>query len=282
VKRLILISVLVFCLISFGLQVEKTIGDVPTTLNYQGVLTDKNGNPLTGSVGLEFNIYDSEIGGVLIWGPEILQNVSVRNGLFSVTLGNITPLNGSHFEGVGSRYISIKVNGTDEMIPRQRINSVPYALIAGNASDAVPSGVIVMWSGAINNVPLGWALCDGTNGTPDLRDRFIVGAGNSYTIGNTGGEAMHVLTLSEMPLHTHMQDPHTHIQNPHSHNLSVSYSDANEAHAQAGENTDVRNISTAPSTATNQDSVATNQNTGGGGAHENRPPFYALAFIMKL
>ena len=66
-----------------------------------------------------------------------------------------------------------------------------------------PVGIITMWSGAISNIPTGWALCDGNNGTPNLTDRFIVGAGNDYTVGATGGEATHTLTENEMPKHRH-------------------------------------------------------------------------------
>jgi len=53
--------------------------------------------------------------------------------------------------------------------------------------NAVPSGGIIMWSGSIGSIPTGYYICDGTNGTPDLRDRFVVGAGNTYAVGNTGG-----------------------------------------------------------------------------------------------
>lgn len=65
----------------------------------------------------------------------------------------------------------------------------------------IPSGLICMWSGS--EIPSGWNLCDGTNGTPDLRDRFIVGSGSEYTIGETGGEKEHTLTTDEMPSHSH-------------------------------------------------------------------------------
>jgi hypothetical protein len=63
-----------------------------------------------------------------------------------------------------------------------------YGIIGttGNVS-AVPSGGIIMWSGSIGSVPSGYYLCDGTNGTPDLRDRFVVGSGSTYAVGNTGG-----------------------------------------------------------------------------------------------
>ena len=53
----------------------------------------------------------------------------------------------------------------------------------------VPSGVILMWSGSTDTIPAGWALCNGQNGTPDLTDRFILGAGKTYQPGTTGGAA---------------------------------------------------------------------------------------------
>src|SRR5690606_19438934 len=67
----------------------------------------------------------------------------------------------------------------------------------------IPIGGIIMWSGSIDSIPPGWALCDGRNGTPDLRDKFIVGAGQSYQVGNTGGRKEVTLTTSQLPTHTH-------------------------------------------------------------------------------
>lgn len=96
-------------------------------------------------------------------------------------------------------------------------------LTAGNLSANLPSGtdlartnMIVLWNGLSSSVPAGWHICDGTNGTPDLRDRFVVGAGNTYAYGNTGNAntgstdpsggitvAGHALTIAEMPVHNH-------------------------------------------------------------------------------
>ncbi|MBU0478297.1 prepilin-type N-terminal cleavage/methylation domain-containing protein [bacterium] len=115
----------------------------------------------------------------------------------------------------------------------------------------VPSGTIAMWSGA--SAPSGWDLCDGTNGTPDLRDRFIVGAGSSYAVGATGGENTHTLTIAEMPAHSHSYNETWHKGNA-TFNSAANYMTAR---------------------------VNNTGSTGGNAAHENRPPYYALCFIMK-
>lgn len=103
---------------------------------------------------------------------------------------------------------------------------VELRLTAQSILDAIdvkiPRGIITMWSGAVDAVPSGWALCDGNNGTPDLRERFIVGAGKSYVVGYTGGNwtqtpsvwtnaagtgiqvAGTTLTIDQMPSHNHM------------------------------------------------------------------------------
>jgi len=134
---------------------------------------------------------------------------------------------------------------------------------------SVPSGIIVMWSGTIASIPSGWALCDGQNGTPDLRDRFIVGArqdsgGVAMTnvtgsLTQTGGEVTHTLTIDEIPTHTH--------------DLYVTRS------ATTGSDT--------TQVARSQDTSSTKMNTptesaGGGQGHNTLPVYYALAFIMKL
>lgn len=97
-------------------------------------------------------------------------------------------------------------NGTAPGISAERLNNnedktkeLDTALAAG----LFPAGVIVMWSGAVAAIPTGWNLCDGTNGTPDLRGKFILGAGGAYDPGDTGGEETHTLTEAEMPSHTH-------------------------------------------------------------------------------
>jgi microcystin-dependent protein len=81
-------------------------------------------------------------------------------------------------------------------------------------NSAIPPGLIAIWNGEVGTVPAGWVVCNGSNGTPDLRDRFVIGAGGSYPRGTTGGSknvtptctftsAGHTLTDAELPAHTH-------------------------------------------------------------------------------
>ena len=77
----------------------------------------------------------------------------------------------------------------------KKYSQLPFSDEAVKAliSALVPSGVIMMWSGAANAIPSGYVLCDGNNGTPDLRDRFVIGAGNGYAVGATGGSSATIL-----------------------------------------------------------------------------------------
>lgn len=103
--------------------------------------------------------------------------------------------------------------------------------------EGVPSGVIAMWSGTVANVPTGWNICDGTNGTPDLRERFIVGSGTdsgaTYDIGDTGGGTA-TLTEDNLPSHAHDAGNFaTDTAGAHTHTLSGNTSNAG-SHSHSG------------------------------------------------
>ena len=98
----------------------------PNLLNYQGVLKDSAGNPITGTRAMTFRLYDAATGGTLLWN-ETQPSVSVNNGLFSVLLGSVTPLSPSNFSGP-NRWLGVTVASDPEMTPRQRIASAAYAL----------------------------------------------------------------------------------------------------------------------------------------------------------
>jgi hypothetical protein len=141
----------------------------------------------------------------------------------------------------------------------------------------LPAGMIVMWSGATTSVPSGWQLCDGSNGTPDLRDRFVVGAGNTYSAGDTGGVNEVSLTLNQLPSHDHGGS--TSSSGNHSHSVASKRSDDGGS----GENVPSINtgVSIGTSTSTNGAHTHTITAQGGNHAHENRPPYYGVAFICK-
>lgn len=82
------------------------------------------------------------------------------------------------------------------------INTLDNINTAGNFG-LVPSGGIIIWSGSSAAIPSGWLLCDGTNSTPNLLDRFVVGAGSTYAVGNTGGAATVALDVANLPSHSH-------------------------------------------------------------------------------
>jgi hypothetical protein len=82
-------------------------------------------------------------------------------------------------------------------------NAASQSYVASSISTAMPMGVILQWSGTTSNIPTSWHLCDGTNGTPDLRDKFIVGAGDIYSPSNVGGSTTVTLSQNNLPMHTH-------------------------------------------------------------------------------
>ena len=137
---------------------------------------------------------------------------------------------------------------------------------AVNGDGTIPIGGIVVWSGEVTDIPKGWALCNGqrVNGlkTPDLRGRFVPGAGGGYRAGTTGGEERHTLTESEMPSHRHS---YTFT----GADLDLSWKDHNYFYDAS------RHYS-------NNDNKKSTNYTGGGQPHENRPPYYALCYIMRV
>lgn len=209
---------------------------------------------------------------------------------------------------------------------------------------AIPSGVILLWSGSIATIPSGWALCNGSNGTPDLRNRFVVGAGSTYSVGDTGGSATSTLTTNELPAHTHSLSAsgttsgqsagHTHTfsgttggmsaNESHSHTatdsghdhiyptqnqgstdahfndvcasssfsgtkngtptsdtgyaqVTISSTSVAHTHTYSGTTSAVSGDHTHTVTVT-----GTSGSTGSGAAFTNLPPYYALAYIMRL
>lgn len=149
-----------------------------------------------------------------------------------------------------------------------------------------PSGGIILWSGSIVSIPSGWLLCNGTSGTPDLRDRFVVGAGTTYAVGATGGNATITLTEAQLPAHTHTFSATTSTTGAHTHTEQNYSSNGTGDGSGPGasccggtiENSGVQTLSSGNHSHTVS---GTTSSIGSGSAVENRPPYYALAYIMK-
>jgi microcystin-dependent protein len=168
-----------------------------------------------------------------------------------------------------------------------------------------------MWNSTAASIPAGWQLCNGSNGTPDLRGQFVVGAGGSYTPGDSGGANSVTLTANAMPIHTHeltgslttgSAGGHTHtstVTDPgHVHTANFVRNAGGAFSSTSGSN--LTNIADTNSATTgisvtiasvidHTHSLTLSGNTqsagGAGGTtqpHENRPPYYALCYIQKM
>ena len=343
-----------------------TIKDPVITLgseNDNAVLTSNDGKDR----GIEFRYYDTSSKlGFFGWDNSeakyvLLKDATNSSEVFSGTdaeleLGKITVTDTTN-----------AFNYTVDPFSGWNTTTKTYTTATANANDnfvsliekyATPVGTIMMWSGSIASIPKGWTLCDGETKTdrtgtsvttPDLRNRFIVGAGNTYTPGNTGGSDSVTLTEAQMPSHNHTATGSSESAGSHNHNISVTEGGAhshtgsadsagNHSHTindpghrhgytwisdaqnnaefgetendgdrrndqtdnattgitinEAGAHTHTVTISSGGSHghSASSDSAGSHthtinvsvQNTGGGQSHENRPPYYALAFIFKL
>jgi microcystin-dependent protein len=262
-----------FGILTLGiLLVSSAFGEArpPRLMTYQGYVRDDQGDPLGNSnpvnKTMQFYVYDAETGGNVKWAEE--QIVTVDNGYFSVILGEGNAIgdtpNSLVFEGMDrnsdmadSRYVGVKVDGVD-INPRLRLMTAPYAYLAQeaiqaknadnatnattsgravNADREVPMGGVIIWTK--EGIPDGWAICNGTLNTPDLRGRFVLGVGprkgtangtdwsTNNNLKNTGGNNKYKLVKSQMPQHQHTVS----VSGGGSHNHSVSVSGGSHNHS---------------------------------------------------
>jgi len=147
----------------------------------------------------------------------------------------------------------------------------------------MPYGAIIMWYGASNAIPSGWLLCNGANGTPDLRGRFIMGAGGSYSVNQIGGTSTSVLLEHA---HNIIEPDHGNAGTGHAHNVAT-YT-GTPATSPTGAVSGTGNGSSPGNQFTNfaptgiTIGTVTGQTTSATGAGLNIPPFYALCYIMKV
>jgi len=169
------------------------------------------------------------------------------------------------FVGASSGNNPIRVDAGIKYNPST--NRLTAGSYAGDGSaltgiESFVSGMIILWSGAANAIPTGFVLCDGNNSTPNLSGKFVVGysaSNGDYDVNDTGGAENVTLTVNQIPSHKHTTSVDNTNLFPSSGQTSIGFGGAGSY----------------PATTFSMD------NTGGGQSHENRPPYYALCYIMK-
>jgi len=239
-----------------------------------------------GATGTGVNIPNGTACLVYCDGTNFVNGLSGTSGNFTVA-GALSVTSTANLGGAltyGGVTLSNAVTGTGNMVlsasptltgtptaptAAPATNTTQIATTAFVLANGVPSGAIILWSGSIASIPSGWLLCNGTSGTPDLRDRFIVGAGSTYAVAATGGNANATLVS-----HTHTAtviDP----GHNHSYNQPVASNAANPPGSSGSQPS-----ATTTGSAFTGISV-TNSTEGSSATNANLPPYYALAYIMK-
>jgi hypothetical protein len=171
----------------------------------------------------------------------------------------------------------------DTMTGPLEVQGEVKSVVAGREFYMVPRGAIIMWSGALADVPAGWQLCDGTNGAPNLQDRFILGTAAAEEPGSPGGAHSLTLTTAQTPQHVHSfttgnnDVDHDHLYDVPRFSIDGRFGGGQDA---------VTSYFYDPyySDANNRDHrhPGTTDAMPAAASFDNRPAFYKLAFIMKL
>lgn len=215
-----------------------------------------------------------------------------------VTVGKETAMPSN--QNIKEKPCRVNVYYGDESIPRATLSFNRYSVSQNESS--IPKGTILPWYGKSSDIPDGFALCDGTKGTPDLRNRFLVGAGSNYALGDTGGEDQVTLSGTQIGNHYHYLGEfssnshdsgdsyylyihsfatsrgHWHIVAPISTSVLYPSGQKSSSWVPIGTPSNLSMSNSFSSAFITSLAVGTAAQE----AHENRPPYYALYYIMKL
>lgn len=179
-------------------------------------------------------------------------------------------------------------NGTTKMTATSAGSTVTGTLaataLAGSGANltgivSIPTGTIFLWSGSTGSIPSGWVICNGSNGTPDLRNEFVIGAGDTYSVDGSGGAANVTLATTNIASHSHSWSANTGAGGDHSHNFNANTGNSGN-HTHSGSTSNVGNhthsgggvgagIYMAFNTSTFKGYAAANANSGGAGSHSH-------------
>jgi hypothetical protein len=263
---------------------------VSNDINIAGIITSSNTTPssscttgaivVAGGIGIGGN---SNICGTLnvsstlgVTGDTTLSSLGVTGDttLSSLSVTGVTTLSSLGVTGV-TTLSSLSVTGVTTLSSLSVTGVTTATKFVGNGT--IPVGGIIMWSGSVASIPSGWALCNGSNGTPNLQDRFVVAAGSGYNVGATGGSANATLVSHSHTATSTPDDP------GHDHTVDGTYDvSSNNGLRLGGSNTVLVSATKTTSNKTTGITVATTISTEGSSAtNANLPPYYALAFIMR-
>ena len=237
---------------------------------------DNNGVPLSGGL-----IYQYQAGSSTLLTTYTTVNGNVANANPIVLDASGRPSNEIWMQTGYSYKIVIQTSSGSTL--QTLDNLYPILQNAPTSAPSLPSGAIILWSGSIGSIPSGYVICDGTNSTPDLRDRFVVAAGNTYSVGQTGGSADAIVVS-----HTHtatvatasLTGTITTLVNRSGFSGGTGIVTSSGSTGSAANQTSVNVPDTLTIDASHTHSV-TNSSTGTSGTGANNPLFYALAYIMK-
>ena len=217
------------------------------------------------------------------WGATINTTLDAIDTL----VGGITAAELAKLDGLTTSKVELNyVTGVTSAVQTQ-LNTISASV----TSVAVPTGVIMLWSGASNAIPTGYAICDGANSTPDLRNTFVVGAGSTYAVNATGGSADAII-----PSHSHTasvtDNGHTHLIAKSGEVISGVASNVTSSNSVAAETNRGDDIcytmmagggtpDVGLTSSTTTGISVSNSTAGTSVTNANLPPYYALCYIMK-
>jgi microcystin-dependent protein len=135
-------------------------------------------------------------------------------------------------------------------------------------------GGIVIWSGSTLDIPNGWQICDGTNGTPNLRNRFIIGAGDLFNVNDNGGSKD-----SELVSHTHTVTTNS---NSHTHTFPASNTSTSFSFESIAQGSGTATNAVTSSNGAHTHTLENISTPGESGVNKNLPPYYALCYIQQI